>query len=150
MKIIEVEARTPELVEQLVTLWEGSVKATHLFLSSVEIAAIKQYVPQGLEAVAHLVIAEEDGKPAAFMGIQERKLEMLFVDRHCLGQGLGKELLSYGIEKYGVDEVTVNEQNPKALGFYEHMGFAAYKRSDTDEQGGPYPIIYMRLGKKEM
>ena len=26
----------------------------------------------------------------------------------------------------------------------EHLGFKIYKRSDTDEQGGPYPILYMR------
>jgi len=24
------------------------------------------------------------------------------------------------------------------------MGFVAYKRTDRDEQGGPYPLLYMR------
>ena len=43
-------------------------------------------------------------------------------------------------------EVTVNEQNPQAVGFYEHMGFAAYKRTDLDEQGNPYPLLYMKRG----
>ena len=33
MKIINVKERTVALVEQLVTVWENSVKATHLFLS---------------------------------------------------------------------------------------------------------------------
>jgi putative acetyltransferase len=41
----------------------------------------------------------------------------------------------------------VNEQNPQAKGFYEHMGFQVYKRTDTDEQGNPYPILYMRLAQ---
>ncbi|MEE0391786.1 MAG: GNAT family N-acetyltransferase, partial [Lachnospiraceae bacterium] len=27
-------------------------------------------------------------------------------------------------------EVTVNEQNPQAVGFYEHLGFKTYKRTD--------------------
>ena len=45
----------------------------------------------------------------------------------------------------GVREVTVNEQNPQAVGFYQHMGFEVYKRTETDEQGGPYPLLYMRL-----
>ena len=44
----------------------------------------------------------------------------------------------------GVERLTVNEQNPAARGFYEHMGFAVYKRTETDEQGGPYPLLYMR------
>ena len=39
----------------------------------------------------------------------------------------------------------MNEQNPQAVGFYEHMGFAAYKRTDNDEEGNPFPLLYMRL-----
>ena len=41
--------------------------------------------------------------------------------------------------------VAVNEQNPLAKGFYEHMGFEVYKRTECDEQGNPYPLLYMRL-----
>lgn len=82
--LIEIQERTPELIEQLVSLWEGSVKATHHFLSEAEIAAIKPYVPQGLAAIPHLIIAKEGENPTAFMGIAEGKLEMLFVaaDQH--------------------------------------------------------------------
>ena len=36
--------------------------------------------------------------------------------------------------------MTVNEQNPQAVGFYEHMGFETYKRTDMDEEGNPYPF----------
>ena len=50
------------------------------------------------------------------------------------------------MEQYGVSELTVNEQNPAAAGFYRHMGFAVYRRSELDEQGSPYPILYMRRG----
>ena len=45
---------------------------------------------------------------------------------------------------YGVRTLTVNKQNPEAVGFYKHMGFAAYKRTDCDEEGGPYPLLYMK------
>lgn len=41
-------------------------------------------------------------------------------------------------------EVAVNEQNPLARGFYEHMGFRPYKRTELDEQGNPYPLLYMK------
>lgn len=57
-------------------------------------------------------------------------------------------MIEYGIKTYGIKEVTVNEQNPQAKGFYEYMGFVVYKRTETDEQGNPYPILYMKLGKK--
>ena len=43
-----------------------------------------------------------------------------------------------------MERLTVNEQNPQAKGFYEHMGFHVYKRTELDEQGNPYPLLYMR------
>ena len=146
MNIYEVQTRTPALVEKLLTVWEESVRATHLFLSDAGIAQIKEYVPQALNGVAHLIVAEkEQDVPAAFMVVQGGRLEMLFLSPAERGKGLGKRLLQAGIENYGVLEVTVNEQNPQAVGFYEHLGFETYKRTDHDEEGNPYPLLYMRL-----
>ena len=146
MNIIEVKKRTSALIQQLLIVWEKSVRATHLFLSEAEVENIKKYIPEALNEVAHLIIAnDEEGCPIAFMGIEDEVLEMLFIIPEQRGKGLGKILLSLGIEKYGVKEITVNEQNPQAKGFYEHLGFEVYKRTDNDEQGDPYPLLYMRL-----
>ena len=124
----------------------GFVRATHLFLSDGEVRSIREYVPQALLGAAHLLVAEDEaGAPAAFMGVEDGTLEMLFIDPEERGKGLGSRLLRRGIESYGVRRLAVNEQNPQAAGFYEHMGFEAYARSETDEQGNPYPILYMRL-----
>lgn len=146
MRITEVKDRTPELINCLLEVWENSVRATHLFLSDSEIRNIKEYVPQALREVAHLLIAEDEaGRPVAFMGVEKGSLEMLFIAPEERGKGLGKHLIRYGIENYGVERLTVNEQNPQARGFYEHMGFQVYKRTDFDEQGNPYPLLYMSL-----
>jgi len=45
MQITEVKDRNESLINELVDVWERSVKATHLFLSAAEIAQIKTYVP---------------------------------------------------------------------------------------------------------
>lgn len=149
MKIIEVEDRTPVLIEQLVEVWEDSVRATHLFLSDAEIEKIKEFVPQTLGGVAHLVVTKgETDAPIAFMGVEDGTLEMLFIAPEERGGGLGKRLIRLGIEEYGVERLAVNEQNPQAKGFYERMGFEVYKRSDRDEQGNPYPLLYMRLSEE--
>lgn len=146
MRIIEVNERTSTLINELLEVWENSVKATHLFLSNEEIENIKKYVPQALKGVSHLVIIENgNNMPIAFMGIEDKKLEMLFIKNSERGKGLGKQLLNYGIENYNVNELAVNEQNSNAKGFYEYMGFEIYKRNELDEQGNPYPILYMRL-----
>lgn len=151
MKIIEVQNRTPDLISRLLTVWESSVRATHLFLSDSEIKSIKEYVPQALNGIAHLMIAEEEtGLPVAFMGIEDGTLEMLFISPEERGKGLGKRLIQYGIKNYAVEKLAVNEQNPQAKGFYEHMDFQVYKRTDYDEQGNPYPLLYMSLSQKPM
>ena len=121
MKIFEIKDRTTELIKELLEVWEDSVKATHLFLSSDDIKDIKEYVPEALKCVSHLVIIEnESHQPIAFMGIDNTKLEMLFIKNSERGKGLGKKLLNYGIEKYNINELTVNEQNLNAKGFYEY------------------------------
>ena len=146
MKEIEIKNRTPLLVEQLLDVWEKSVRATHLFLSGEEIEEIRKFVPTALTAVSHLIVeTDTEGTPVAFMGIGDRKLEMLFIAPEERGKGLGRKLLGHGIEKYSVKDLVVNEQNPQARGFYEHMGFQVRERSELDEQGNPYPILFMEI-----
>lgn len=146
MKIFEVKNRTEIVINELLEVWEDSVKATHLFLSSEEIKNIKEYVPQALKTISHLVIeTDETGNPIAFMGIENQKLKMLFITPEKRKKGLGRKMLQYGIENYKINELAVNEQNTLAKGFYEYMGFKTYKRTELDEQGNPYPILFMRL-----
>ena len=145
MKIVQIEDRNPVLIQSLLNVWESAVKATHLFLSADEINNIKEYVSHALKEVPVLSAAvSEDGKPVGVMGAADKKLEMLFVSDEYREQGVGKQLLQYGMENNSIKELTVNEQNPLAKGFYEHMGFEVYKRTELDEQGNPYPLLYMK------
>ena len=45
---------------------------------------------------------------------------------------------------FDINDLAVNEQNPLAKGFYEHLGFIVYKRTEFDEQGNAYPLLYMK------
>lgn len=146
VNIIEVNEITEDLVASLLSVWESSVRATHTFLSESEILEIKKYVPEALRNVEHLAVAYDDtSSPVAFMGVQDSFLEMLFVKAEERGKGIGRRLLERGIKEYGVQKLSVNEQNPQAKGFYEHMGFIVYSRSEFDGQGKPYPLLYMKL-----
>ena len=127
MKKINKEERKENFINQLLEVWEDSVK---------------------LKGISRLIILEnEKYQPIAFMGIEENKLEMLFIKNSERGKGIGKQLLNYGIENYGVNDLAVNEDNPQAKEFYEHMGFKVYQRNELDDQGNPYPVLYMRLEK---
>lgn len=149
MTIIVCTQRSPELINQLVDVWEQSVTATHTFLSKAEITEIKAFVPQALMTVSRLLISwhPETQQPVAFMGIDAPRLEMLFVAPAARGQGLGRQCLQYAIQYEDVTELDVNEQNPQAIGFYEHLGFKTVQRFELDGQGNPYPIFTMRLNQ---
>lgn len=146
MKIIEIKDRNDQLLNILVNVWEDPVKATHTFLNEQEIEHIKEYVPMALKSVEHLMVVDND-EAVGFMGIENHKLEMLFIASNQRGKGLGKALLHYGMKNYDVCELTVNEQNPQAIGFYEAMGFKTYKKTELDEAGNPYPLVYMKLDR---
>lgn len=91
MRIKEIKEKNSSLISQLLEVWEDFVKATHLFLSNDEIKNIKEYVPQAIWGVSHLVIIEnENNQPIAFMGIEDRKLEMLFIRNSERRKRLGK------------------------------------------------------------
>lgn len=144
---IKKSERSENLVTKLLEIWEKSVQATHAFLSEEEILKIKEYVPGAICGVETLLVLFDKGEnsPLGFMGIEGKKIEMLFLSPDARGKGFGKRLVQRGIEIFSAEEVTVNEQNPKAKGFYEHLGFKTYKTSTTDEQGNPYPIAWMKL-----
>lgn len=148
MKVYEVAERGETLTAKLLEIWRGSVAATHSFLSPEEIDRIAGYIPDALRSAPHLIVAGQCAEePAAFMGINRRKLEMLFVAPQHRGRGIGRELMGIALRDYMVEEVCVNEDNPQARGFYERMGFYVYERSALDEQGDPYPLLHMKLCK---
>ena len=145
MEIKELSTRSNDLINELIRIWERSVRATHNFLNDKLIQEIKQYIPLALKEVQHLIVAFQDNKPLGFIGINDRKIEMLFVDSNLIGKGVGTYLINFVFDKYNVNEVVVNEQNPNADNFYLRKGFIDVKRSELDEQGNPYPILKMKL-----
>ena len=46
MKIYEIQERDPQILAELLKVWEASVWETHLFLSEEEVNKIKTYVPR--------------------------------------------------------------------------------------------------------
>jgi len=144
---MKIEAAHPAQFERLVAVWESSVRATHHFLLESDIAALRpQLLNAYLPNLKVVVARDEDGVIHGFLGVDENRIEMLFVDDASRGEGVGKMLLQYAIAEFSVNEVDVNEQNPQGVAFYRHMGFEQVGRSERDGQGNPFPLLHMRLG----
>ena len=143
LKIKEINPK--ENLQNLIEIWESSVRATHDFLSESEILRIKEQVRAIFESLNLLTCAFLGGEIVAFMVCENEKIEALFVRPSHFRQGIGRELVRYAVSKFRAKFVDVNEQNPSAWEFYKKLGFYEISRSATDEQGNRYPIIHLKI-----
>ena len=134
--------------QEIVNIWEASVRATHDFLTEEDIEYFKPLIlNQYLDAVSLSCIRDDEKKILGFMGVTGQSLEMLFVHPKAIGTGIGKSLISHAIDDLNIIKVDVNEDNEHAVRFYERFGFQVIKRSPVDDLGKPYPILHMTLVK---
>lgn len=145
IRFVSPSERNEELLNRLTELWEASVRATHHFLREEDIENLKPCVTEGLANINHLYVAFDADAQTAFIGIQDEKIEMLFVSPQYLRKGIGKQLVDMAVKNHQAVFVDVNEQNPGARAFYEKLGFVEFGRMETDSQGNPFPIIALRL-----
>lgn len=137
-----------EEYQEVINVWEASVRATHHFLKEADIEYFRPLILNTyLDAVDLRCVRNEKGEIIGFSGVADGNLEMLFINPAERGKGIGKALLGYSIIEQKVIKVDVNEDNKQAVGFYEKFGFKTYERSELDASGKPYPTLHMRLDK---
>ena len=141
---IEKDNRNSKLINVLLDVWQASVRASHHFLTEADIRTLTPQAEEALLQIETLWIIEDDLRPVGFMGVQEHKIEMLFLHPDYFRKGVGKGLVQRAFRELAVEYVDVNEQNPDAARFYERMGFYTFRRDDTDDQGNPFPILRMK------
>lgn len=150
MILEKVTANKTQIAEDLILIWEHSVQKTHSFLTEQDIAKLRPLVKLAIKNMQILIVAKKQcGDIVGFIAIENKKVEMLFVKPNYFNKGIGKALLFFAIENYDVMLVDVNEQNKKALAFYEYMGFTVFGCSKTDDIGNPFPILHMVWKEKE-
>lgn len=142
---MEITTASNESLDELLAVWEASVRATHDFLSEKDIQAYKALIGGQYLHSLELFCIKEENSIVGFIGLQGRLIQMLFIHPKYVAKGLGKALVNFAISKHGATEVDVNEQNTKALGFYKSLGFEVVDRFEIDDAGKPYPVLSMSL-----
>lgn len=146
----EARIRKAEVCEYpaLAALWRRSVQATHDFLDPADLEQIyRQMTGVYLPGVREVWLIETDSdagrRTGGFMGCNGAQIEMLFVEPELFGQGLGSALLRHARARCGTVTLDVNEQNSRALAFYQRQGFVITGRSPLDTGGRPYPLLHL-------
>jgi len=141
----KIKAYDQKYKQQILRVWEQSVIATHDFLSQSDFSEIKELVQTINFNHFQVSCLTKDDLVIGFIGVADKKIEMLFLDPKYFGQGLGKILMSFALNELSADKVDVNEQNIKAVNFYKKLGFEIIERTEKDDQGRNYPLLRMKL-----
>lgn len=167
MRIIRALERDYPRLEEI---WERAVRGVNYFWSEEDLHWYKsqirsRYLP-GLELfgawIPNSADPEIEGELCGgFIGLGPQfdlsqdpggaaksgaQIFMLFVDPALHRHGVGQALLDYAIKIYSNLNLEVYERNEDVQNFYLHRGFRVTGGSDTDFEGKPYPVIYMKRG----
>ncbi|NDW19023.1 GNAT family N-acetyltransferase [Dysgonomonas sp. 216] len=140
-----IEKATPLDYNEIVKVWESSVKATHDFLADEDFEFYKKSMPTDFLPNVDLYILRDKNAIKGFVGVSGDMLEMLFISAKERSKGYGKTLLTHAIKNLNIVKVDVNEQNEQAVGFYKRFGFKQTARSTKDAMGKNYPILHFSL-----
>ena len=140
---LQIRPHLPSEATSMFIIWEASVRATHHFLSEMDIHQIGIQVKQYLDSASFSVVTDSSNIVLGFMGMTENKIDSLFVHPNYFGKGIGKLLIRHALSISSELFVDVNEDNLQAKVFYEKMGFKMLERSELDDEGRPFPILKM-------
>lgn len=141
-RIERITVLTEELSDELTRVWEEAVRSSHHFLTEDDIRFYRQRM-RGMYLPAVDLYVIRDTHIAAFMGLSDDMVEMLFVLPSEKGKGYGSALLRYALHERHIHKIDVNEDNAEAYHFYLNRGYRVTGRDDTDADGRPFPIIHM-------
>lgn len=141
----EIKPYEAKYREQIILVWERSVKATHHFVTPGDIDLFKGMVQQIDFTAFPVYCLVEGGCVLGFLGLADGQIEMLFLDAGAIGRGLGTKLIRFALDELKANKVDVNEQNLSAVRFYRKFGFKVYTRNEKDDHGKDYPILKMKL-----
>ncbi len=141
-RIERITVLTEELSDELTRVWEEAVRSSHHFLTEDDIRFYRQRM-RGMYLPAVDLYVIRDTHIAAFMGLSDDMVEMLFVLPSEKGKGYGSALLRYALHERHIHKIDVNENNAEAYRFYLNRGYRVTGRDDTDADGRPSPIIHM-------
>ena len=87
-------------------------------------------------------VYEEEGKIKGFISIINKEfIGALFVDNDSQGQGIGRKLIEYVLNKFTTLNLAVYKNNIKSVGFYRKMGFEVISEEINEDSKFPEYIM---------
>lgn len=123
-------------IDIIMDIWIKSTIKAHDFID-------KEYWQNNYDTVKNVYIPmsdtflyeDEEGIKGFVSIINNEFIGALFVDINFQGNGIGKDLINYVMNKYKDLKLAVYKENKIALGFYTNVGFKIVQEQINDDSG---------------
>lgn len=131
-------------LEPCLDIWRRASRAGHPFLATEELVGDEVLVRDVYMPMAETWVAAEEGETViGFIALLEAFIGGLFVAPERHGEGVGRALVLHAADICGDLGVEVYEANNAARLFYSRLGFTETGRRESDDNGRPFPLIWM-------
>ena len=148
MKIENITIRPFDAAEDtaiLVGIWfEASLKA-HAFIGQERLLEQKELIEQKYLPMAETWVACRGDQPVGFISLLDSFVGGIFVSPECQGQGVGRKLIAFALERKAELALDVYSANEQAFQFYLSLGFEEISRRPFDDEGLPFELTHLRL-----
>ena len=128
-------------IDRAMNIWLKSTVKAHNFIE-------KKYWQDNYDTVKNIYIPmadtyvyEKDEIKGFISIINNEFIGALFVDNESQGQGIGKALIRYVQNKYGVLNLAVYKDNYKSVEFYKKVGFKIKSENINEDTNFPEYIM---------
>lgn len=123
-------------IDNVMNIWLKSTIKAHDFISKEYWKSNYNVVKDVYIPMAETFVYEDKQEIKGFISIINNEfIGALFVDVDFQGQGIGKELINYAIDKYKKLNLAVYKGNKKSVDFYINRGFKIIKEQVNNDSG---------------
>lgn len=121
-------------LDPVAQIWLESNRQAHSFIEAdyweKNKEEVREMLPHSL-----IEIAEIEGNIVGFIGMNETKIEGLFVNSNFQSRGIGHSLIEWAKTRNEVLTLNVYQKNQRALKFYLKEGFVIHEQLIDEETG---------------
>lgn len=121
-------------LDKIMELWLNTNISAHSFIEKQywksNFDEVKRMMPQ-----AEIYVYEENGDIQGFIGLMNEYIAGIFVSSQHQSKGIGKMLLDYAKKKRDRLDLSVYQENEKAVRFYHRENFAVEKEHFDENTG---------------
>ena len=132
MNSLVIRAARDEEFDEIARIWHASWRSTGLGSEDdVSLEQLRARIPREIAGGWELFVAEDGGEIAAMLAFKraQKYLDQLFVAPAFQGKGIGKRLLAFARAAMpGEIWLRTDEENARAIGWYEREGFVRERR----------------------